>query len=312
MTARHLFYGKQLSGTSFEKLMQVFRTKTRLEVEIPTAAAHLRLSELAHGERHRDTCLVDLGSGPGVFLGSLLTHAGLAREVAASTCTGDVLFGGAPHESPLSVWCVDPFLHDAAAEADKNVTTLPAAVDGRRIEIIGGRVHFMRVGAIEFVENCRAKERIVDRILMKEMIHHVCDYDTLFEGLRYILRPGTGIALIYGRTPTDAFPWFPQAARLFNESCMDIERLHANIARVPGLRVETFNQSYEVRLDLAKWCTLLRGRFWSSLATISDEEMEQGIVEVRGMYGNDDAAPVVFLDRFSFFQISYEDEARES
>lgn len=312
MTARHTFYGKQLSATSFERLMEVFRTGSRNAVELAGVATYLRLDELGHGERRKDTCIVDLGSGPGVFLGSVLRHAGLAREVPSSTCMDDVLTGSVSHEPVMSVWSVDPFLQDSVAAAGKNVTTLPAAVDGRRMEIVGGRAHFMQAAAVEFVEDCRARGQVVDRILMKEVIHHIREYDALFEGLRDILRPETGVALIYGRTPSDAIPWFPQAARLFDDSCMDVERLHASIASVPGLRVETFNRSFEVRLDLAQWCTLLRGRFWSSLATIGDEEMEQGIAEVREMHGNDDAAPIIFPDRFSFFQLFCENEAEKS
>lgn len=313
MAARHIFYGKQLSGTAYEKFVDVFSRRSSHGVELAGAtAAYLRLNELGLEEKRKNTCIVDLGAGPGICLGSILRHASLAREVASSACTDHLPTHKASNESALSVWCVDPFLHDAAAASDKHVTTLPAEVDGRRMEIIGGRVHFVKAGAVEFVEDCRATGRVADRILMKEMIHHVREYDRLCEGLRFVLRPGTGVALIAGRTPSDVMPWFPQAAKLFKESCMDVERIYASVDRVPGLHFETFERSFDVHLKLAEWCTLLRGRFWSNLASISDEEMEQGIAEVRDMYNNDDAAPVVFPDHFTFVRISCEEKAADS
>ncbi len=94
-----------------------------------------------------------------------------------------------------------------------------------------------------------------------------------------------------------------QAAALFAESCMDTERICGEIRRVPGLRVTTSEHVFNVRFSLADWCTLLRGRFWSHLDTVSDEEMERGISEVRGAYGGDDAARVAFPDRFVFIQV---------
>lgn len=72
---------------------------------------------------------------------------------------------------------------------------------------------------------------------------------------------------------------------------------------MPGLRVATSEHAFDVRLNLADWCSLLRGRFWSSLETISDDDMERGISEVREVYGGNDAAPVVFPDRFVFVHV---------
>ncbi len=72
---------------------------------------------------------------------------------------------------------------------------------------------------------------------------------------------------------------------------------------MPGLRVTTSEHVFDVRFNLADWCTLLRGRFWSHLDTVSDEEMERGISEVREAHGGDDAALVAFPDRFLFIQV---------
>lgn len=84
---------------------------------------------------------------------------------------------------------------------------------------------------------------------------------------------------------------------------MDVERICEHVRRVPGLRVATREHSFDVHINLSDWCTLLRGRFWSNLATISDDEMERGISEVRRVYRGNDAAPLVFPDRFVFIQV---------
>lgn len=120
----------------------------------------------------------------------------------------------------LSVWCVDPFYYkeprsDSGSESESMTplgqTTLPTDVNGCRLEVIGeGRVHFVSADAIEFLQSCRERIGLVDRILMKEVIHHVHDYSGLCEGLLHVLRPGTGMALIAGRTPSGEIPWFPQ------------------------------------------------------------------------------------------------------
>lgn len=84
---------------------------------------------------------------------------------------------------------------------------------------------------------------------------------------------------------------------------MDTEKICGEIRRAPGLRVATSEHVFDVQFNLADWCTLLRGRFWSHLETIGDEEMELGISEVREAYGGDDAAAVAFPDRFLFIQV---------
>lgn len=96
---------------------------------------------------------------------------------------------------------------------------------------------------------------------------------------------------------------YKQAARLFAESCMDTQQIFRTIRRVPGLRVATSEHAFDVHFSLSDWCTLLRGRFWSHLDTISDDEMARGIPEVREVYGEDDAAGLTFPDRFTFIQV---------
>ncbi len=129
---------------------------------------------------------------------------------------------------PLSLWCVDPFYckdaresaSSAAAAAaagggPEHAATLPTDEHGCRLQAAGGsRVHFVSADAIQFMRGCRERVGLVDRILMKEVIHHVDDYAELSRHLRETLRPGTGMALIAGRTPSEDIPWFPQVSVL--------------------------------------------------------------------------------------------------
>lgn len=170
-------------------------------------------------------------------LGGILREEGLVREVSAratSASTGSSALGpearlgagGALHPTkapglvgkaavaPLSVWCADPFycnrpLELGAPRADGHFgdsqeveTTLPTDAGGCRLQVVGGgRVHFVSAAAIDFLQSCRERVGLLDRVLMNQMIHHVGDYAALGQGLRDALRPGTGMSLIAGRTP---------------------------------------------------------------------------------------------------------------
>lgn len=84
---------------------------------------------------------------------------------------------------------------------------------------------------------------------------------------------------------------------------MDTERICRALRSLPGLRVTTSEHVFDVHFNLADWCTLLRGRFWSSLKAIGDDDMERGISEVREVYGEDDEASVTFPDHFTFVHV---------
>lgn len=82
---------------------------------------------------------------------------------------------------------------------------------GCRLQVVGGgRVHFVSAEAVDFLQSFRERTGPLDRVLMKEMVQLVGDYGALGRGLRGALRPGTGMALIAGRTPSDTIPWFPR------------------------------------------------------------------------------------------------------
>lgn len=342
MTTKGIFYGKQLSAAQYEALMAVFsRNGSHAEKLSQYIGANLRLSEVNQdkkGRSHTDvTRIVDLGAGPGVCLGSILKSAGLVREVGATAVrtppslldarnkTVEMIMPGRTpcndeQTAELSVWCVDPFFYKNAPRlgvpggsdggGGNDEWTLPTDVDGRRLEVVGGgRVHFVSANAVEFLTECRERVGLMDRILMKEVVHHVNDLEALCQGLHRVLRPGTGLALIAGRTFSKDVPWFPQAAKLFDESCMDVELICKHVRDVVGLSASITESTFDVHINLASWCTLLRNRFWSHLSTISDDEMEQGISEVRKMYNDDDATPVVFPDRFTFIHICSDENA---
>eukprot|EP00752_Nemacystus_decipiens_P008691 g7756.t1 len=370
----------RMSGGQYEGFVNTFSRSSSHAVDLSRAIARsLRLDKLADERAARAdgdiTRIADLGSGPGVALGWILREEGLVREVFAQSdqpagagalsppkalygrpdasggggggtihpviaSPGVVLGKAAAADTPLSVWCADPF-YCPGAPAEPNgppavaaagsgngggfggsshlETTLPTedvgggGGGGCRLEIVGGgRVHFVSAEAVEFLQSCQERVGRLDRVLMKEMIHHVRDYAALGWGLREALRPGTGMALISGRTPSDTIPWFPQAERKFAESCMDLEHICKILRSVPGLRVASSDHVFEVRLKLADWCALLRGRFWSHLDKISDEDMERGISEVREVYGHDDSASLVFRDPLKFVRVFRDHDAQQA
>lgn len=238
-----MFYDN-LPGGQYEGFMSTFSRSSSHAIDLSRAiASNLRLGKLSDERADRadgdTTRVVDLGSGPGVALGLILREEGLVREVlatsvvsASAACppaasgalrptkvTPEAVGNDATAAPLLSVWCTDPVYCSSPPDVgggggfggSRQDTTLPTDVGGCRLQVVGGgRVHYVSAEAVEFLQSCRERVGLLDRVLMKEMVHHVSDYAALGRGLREALRPGAGMALITGRTPSGTIPWFPQ------------------------------------------------------------------------------------------------------
>lgn len=135
-----------------------------------------------------------------------------------------------------------------------------------------------------------------DKVLMKEAIHHVDRRRELFENLRERLRPGGRLLLVHV-PPKLRYPLFQRAL----ERC---ERWHADPGELEqllletGYRVERDGLDYLHRIPKEIYFSMVEGRYMSVLSSFSDEEIQEGIEEMRRTYADMDM--LEFVDHFDY------------
>lgn len=284
--------------------------------------------------------IADIGAGTGESMGKVLQMAGLTRPAAGADKTlrrpasgqGDIHPGeGQPHgydggngglevskagsacrdetvwsihdsNTYIRVLLVDPFLGTSSGHQWSDEI---AVAPGEYEKLFNGSVAHVAQDCLGFLQDCVSAGSVLDRVLLKEVIHHVPQEQRggLMRLLRGSLEPTAGRAVLITRLPEGQWPWFPRAAEAFQASCTDVAALQAEAGRIPGLRMAVEHVSVSVRLTVAQWCTLLRGRFWSHLAEMSQEEMEEGVAWVRRVHGSSDTV-LEFCDLWAMVVVS--------
>jgi cyclopropane fatty-acyl-phospholipid synthase-like methyltransferase len=128
-------------------------------------------------------------------------------------------------------------------------------------------------------EDYLVSERALDRVLMKEMVHHLQDRPAFWRHLLAAMNPG-GRAVVMTRPQVPGFPFFDKAMEAFVRSQPAIDRLLDEISQA-GLVPEVHFVSRPISLSKERWETMLRNRFSSNLNALSDADIEQGIRETR-------------------------------
>tara|TARA_R110000823_G_scaffold281416_1_gene399677 strand:+ start:1015 stop:1752 length:738 start_codon:yes stop_codon:yes gene_type:complete len=140
------------------------------------------------------------------------------------------------------------------------------------------------------------KRRVqLDRILIKESIHHIRNRRSFWRKIRSSLMPN-GRVLMVTRPSLPEFPLFKRGMAAFSESQPELDILLEEIS-ASGLNAVTNTEAYYVEMPKERWYAMLRARFMSSLAGFTPGEIEQGILEVDGQLGGDQ---IRFTDRLFF------------
>jgi len=142
------------------------------------------------------------------------------------------------------------------------------------IAMKSGNLHVFNEGAHTFTKRLYK----YDKVLLKEMIHHVNNRRTLWRNI-YKQLNRNGKLLIITRPQSIKMPLFTAAKEAFfnNQPHYDLfveELIHESFD------VDVKTESYIFKLDKNIWFEMLRNRFMSDLATFSDDEIESGIREV--------------------------------
>ena len=185
--------------------------------------------------------MVDLGGGTGNFTAAL---------AAAAALTAPVL-------------CVDnsaPMLAVAAGRAG----VIPREQD-----------------AVAFARSTDAQSQGYDRVLLKELVHHIPEADAaaMYAGLAAQLAPG-GLCVTVTRPQEVEYPLWAAARAVWRAAQPPVERIAAQAAAGGQLRVRVEEAVYTARMPKARWFAMVRARFWSTFSKFDDAALEAGIAEV--------------------------------
>ena len=121
-----------------------------------------------------------------------------------------------------------------------------------------------------------------DKILIKEMIHHISDKPKLIANLLKRLNAG-GILLLILLPPTIEYPLFESAKKRYEQLQPHYEELE-NLFNQVGFQTEVSFVKYPLSLDKSRYFRMVENRYMSLLSLFSDEEIRQGIREMEEKY----------------------------
>ncbi|MDM8548780.1 methyltransferase [Desulfobacterales bacterium HSG2] len=136
--------------------------------------------------------------------------------------------------------------------------------------------------AHEFAENTSGK---YDKLLLKEMVHHLTDRISLWNKLRGRMNRN-GRLLIVTRPRIPPLPFFKAALASFSAGQPTSDLLAAELGEA-GFRPEVALHSYSVSFEKERWYYLLQNRFMSNLHDFTDDEIEEGITELEQTYSDE-------------------------
>lgn len=135
-----------------------------------------------------------------------------------------------------------------------------------------------------------------DKVLIKEAIHHVEERGRLFSNLFERL-PSGGVLLLVHVPPRVDYPLFVRAL----ERCLtwhaDPDELVASLEDV-GFEVERDRLEYEHAIPKERYIEMVESRYMSVLTSFDEEELEDGIEEMRERYADEEV--LRFTDCFDY------------
>ncbi|MGK7884097.1 MAG: class I SAM-dependent methyltransferase [Crocosphaera sp.] len=146
--------------------------------------------------------------------------------------------------------------------------------------------------AVEFAN----KPGRYDKILIKEMIHHINDKEGLLQGLFNRLNE-QGILLIILLPPTIEYPLFQQALSVYESVQPNYNDLVVLFEKI-GFKTKVNFVEYAVSIPKEKYFKMVENRYMSLLSRFNDQEIKQGLTEMTEKYAN--LSNLEFCDRFVF------------
>jgi protein-L-isoaspartate O-methyltransferase len=141
----------------------------------------------------------------------------------------------------------------------------------------------VKTSHLDAVSWANLEQAPVDRILMKEVIHHVPSHQTkeMWSSILISrLSPGGRICIITRPQTGIDYPFFKRAVDEWEASVEPHEKLLGDLNDAGFSEVTATLEAYPCEVELEQWLGMVRGRFWSTFHSFSDEELEEGCQEI--------------------------------
>jgi SAM-dependent methyltransferase len=144
---------------------------------------------------------------------------------------------------------------------------------------------------------------IYDKILIKEVIHHIAERDGLFGNLYQRLSPG-GIVLLVHVPPKVQYPLFAKALERCEEWHADPDELEEQL-RKAGFAVERDSVDYPHVIPKETYFKMVEKCYMSALASLDLKDLQEGLAEMEDKYA--DQETLEFIDHFDYIGGSKEE-----
>ena len=138
--------------------------------------------------------------------------------------------------------------------------------------------------ALNFSQN--QDQILYDRILMKEVVHHLSEGDlkATFSALQNKLKRD-GKLIVCTRPHEVEYPFFKEAHEVWRKN-QSPKELYVSLLEESGYNVSTVSVlEYPASLNIDWWINMIKNRFWSTFSEFDDNNLEKGINEIREKFG---------------------------
>jgi len=180
-------------------------------------------------------------------------------------------------------------LHNAIICVDFSDKMLEQILNHSKYECI-------RMDAIEFA----ALPRTYNKILIKELIHHIDQKEFLLSSLFEKMAAG-GILLLILLPPKINYPLFSKALRKYEEGQPHYNNLTKILEKI-GFNVAVDFVEYPLAIPKSKYFQMVQNRYMSLLSSFDDNELALGLAEMEQQYAQQSV--LKFTDCFIFITAS--------
>ena len=159
----------------------------------------------------------------------------------------------------------------------------------------------------EFQGHCKSadifissKRETYDRIISKEVIHHIKDISNFAKNINNALTKD-GKALIITRPKKTTIPFSKSCHELFSKSQPDFSHIKKELQK-SMVSFVTKEISIPVKIKKEHFYQMIRNRFMSCFNELTDKKIDESINELNHFFSNDDV--IEFNDCFHFILIS--------
>jgi 2-polyprenyl-3-methyl-5-hydroxy-6-metoxy-1,4-benzoquinol methylase len=128
--------------------------------------------------------------------------------------------------------------------------------------------------------------RVFDRLLLKEMVHHIeeSSLQSTFDGLFEKCSPGGRMLIITRLSKGHEYPFFNAAVAEWEKHQLESGIYEQAVQRAGFTLVETKIKPYPCTISKAEWIRMVNQRFWSTFSHFTEDELAAGVAELEEKY----------------------------